>query len=304
MAVLCQADANQGDDLIDDADDGFTIPILCLACGGGGCSNCRYADCSICLGTSSSAKNASFSLQCGHIFCTACIRKHVQTQQDEGRRGSCPLCSGDLCQKDVVAMGLESEVANQDVTIDGREREAQCRIAEHTFRCAARKGHWKLCPNCGVAITKDGGCSMMRCRCGENFDWACAQLVEQCNCVHWNEEGVRAWGHICLGCSPITKAKLAAIRTGVCLCGIPLVTVVLATASVPAVVFAPLATIYEPVCRLRISKSNPFKEAMVQGSLMVIRGAANACEKIGILAPEDVTQYDVALLDVEYDDEF
>merc|ERR1712107_395477 len=99
-------------------------------------------------------------------------------------------------------------------------------------------------------------------------------------------------GHICLGCSPITKAKLAALRTGVCLCGIPIVTVVLATASVPVVVFAPLATIYEPVCRLRKSKSNPFKEAMVQGSLMVIIGAANACEKIGILASEDVTQHD------------
>jgi len=64
-------------------------------------------------------------------------------------------------------------------------------------------------------------------------------------------------------------------------------TLVVATASIPAVVFAPLAAIYEPLHMLKISKTNPFKAAMVNGPIFVCGCSVWACEAAGILTVED-----------------
>lgn len=269
------------------ADKNTTLPISCLACGGSGCGLCRYVNCPICLGTSSSHNNFSVTLQCGHTYCVKCIQEHVQTRMNEGLECSCPLCSSHLCSMDADALGIDQSAMGEGVSQGCCERQEQCRIALHAFKCAARKGHWKICPACGVAITKDGGCDNIRCRCGHLFSWAAAQHVQQCTSIHRNETGVHAWCHTCDGCSPIARAKLAAARTGICLCAIPVLTLVIATATVPAVVFAPLAAIYEPLHMLKISKINPFKAAMVNGPLFVCGCSVCACEAVGILTVED-----------------
>lgn len=227
------------------------------------------------------------TLQCGHTFCQKCIQKHAQSQLHHNSAILCPLCCNDVCVEDVEALGFEPEAATKTLAVCCHHRDEQCRLAERAFRRAACKGHWKLCPECGVAIAKDGGCNQMRCRCGHIFSWKTAQPVVPCRTLHWNEAGIHAWGHTCDGCSPVATAKLAAARTGICLCAIPVVAVVGAASSVPAVVFAPLAAVCEPLHMLKVCKTNPFKEAMLNGPLMVAGCCVLACEAAGILTVED-----------------
>jgi len=127
----------------------------------------------------------------------------------------------------------------------------------------------------------------MHCRCGHSFAWNTAQSVVPCRTLHWNQEGVHAWGHTCHGCSRVATAKLAAARTVVCLCAIPVVTVVGAAASVPAVVFAPLAALYEPLKELKVSETNPFAQAMMYGPLVVAGCGLLAFQAAGILTVPD-----------------
>jgi len=264
-----------------------SAPIACLACGGDGCGLCRFADCALCLGTSSSNKNVPVSLQCGHTFCKTCLQTHVHTQLDVRQSVSCPVCRSELGDEDITALDCKLKLIKQSGATDFHELDAQFLHAQRAFRRAACQGHWKLCPACGVAIAKDGGCDRMQCRCGHRFSWRSAQQVEPCRSIHLNQTGVHAWGHTCSGCSSIATAKLTVVRTGVCMCALPVVTVVLAAASVPAVVFAPLAAIYEPLHRLKVSRGNPFKTAMIDGPLIIMGCGLLACQRVGILTLDE-----------------
>lgn len=262
-------------------DNGLIIPIPCLACAGGGCRHCQSANCAICL--CSSDRSSSLSLQCGHTFCAKCLQKHAQTQLDAGRAIWCPLCCKELCHEDVATLGFDPKRAREAVVALCRERDAQSRLAQHAFRSAARDGHWKLCPRCQAPIIKDGGGDQVRCRCGHRFSWEAAQMVEPCRRIHWNEHGIHAWGHTCRGCSPIATLKLVVARTLVCLCAIPIVIVLTGIALIPAAVCAPLALMYEPLRRLKVSRSNPFLTGVCYGPLVVVGCGLLVCQKACIL---------------------
>ena len=51
----------------------------------------------------------------------------------------------------------------------------------------------KRCPNCGVAVSKNGGCNHMTCAasaggCGYEFCWLCLGKFPRCDCNHFNEQ--------------------------------------------------------------------------------------------------------------------
>lgn len=171
----------------------FSETIPCLACGGDGCGLCRYADCAVCLGTSSSPKNVPVSLHCGHTFCKNCLQTHLHTQLEAGQLVSCPVCRKEFGHEDIMASGCEPKPIKQTVAVD-HELDARIFHVESTFRRAARQGHWRLCPACGVGIAKEGGCRRMQCRCGHRFHWRSAPLVEPCTSIHCNQTGYHVHG--------------------------------------------------------------------------------------------------------------
>jgi len=65
------------------------------------------------------------------------------------------------------------------------------------------------------------------------------------------------------------------------------VTLVGAAAIFPAVVFAPLAALYEPLHMLKVCKNNPFRQAMVDGPLAVAACGILTCQAAGILTVPD-----------------
>jgi len=65
--------------------------------------------------------------------------------------------------------------------------------------------------------------------------------------------------------------------------------VVIAAASVPAVVFAPLAALYEPLRKLKVSRENPFMTAMIDGPLIIIGCGLLTCQRVGIMKLDDPT---------------
>merc|ERR1712110_1071188 len=140
------------------------------------------------------------------------------------------------------------------------------RITDRYFRRAARRDHLKRCPNCATPIQKNGGCDHMACPCGTHFSWSQAQTVVPCRQLHLKPGGFRLWCTTCPGCSKIATAKLGAARAGIVV-ATPCVTA--ATATVPAVVCAPLAAAYEPVRRLRGRPSNRFARGMGSGVRLV-----------------------------------
>lgn len=41
----------------------------------------------------------------------------------------------------------------------------------------------KPCPNCGIPVSKEGGCNQMKCgSCGIHFCWICGEIVRKCIC--------------------------------------------------------------------------------------------------------------------------
>jgi len=246
-------------------------------------------DCAICLGTSEHCFHKVL-LNCGHTFCKDCLSDHVATCLVQ-QAPWCPLCRCELHQEDLRKVRLRIPALEPDHVVapvlsrplldEGWGEWWAARRAERRFRRTARRAHLKVCPRCGIAISKSGGCNHMTCRCGHEFAWNRANTVVPCRQVHLKADGsFSLWCETCPGCSRIARAKLVATRAGVVV-SVPVVAAVTAsglivagtavsaaaaiTAAAPAIACAPLAAAYEPIRRCRGREDNPFKRGIGSG---------------------------------------
>jgi len=144
-------------------------------------------------GTSSSNKNVPVSLRCGHTFCKTCLQTHMHTQLNVSQPVLCPVCRSEFGDEDITALYCKPKVIMQTRAANFHELDARC--VERSFRRAARQGHWRSCPACGIGIAKDGGCRRMQCRrCGHSFSWSSAPRMKPCIGLHCNQTGVHVHG--------------------------------------------------------------------------------------------------------------
>lgn len=227
-------------------------------------------------------------LQCGHSFCAHCLAQHLETEFGKGCRAWCPVCRrevfGDEVASVLPAMAAQAFRTEMELL---KGPPIFCRSgtqeADRHFRSVARRLHLKKCPQCGVAIQKNGGCPKMLCRCGACFDWHEAETVVPCNRVHlcWSID--LFFISTCSGCTRTTKIKACLSRLGiaaisipvattaaVCVCG-GVVAAVSTTVSAPIVGCAPIALLYEPVRRAIGHQQNWFAHAACSGVRLLHR---------------------------------
>eukprot|EP00614_Pseudopedinella_elastica_P021893 CAMPEP_0172614932 /NCGR_PEP_ID=MMETSP1068-20121228/55720_1 /TAXON_ID=35684 /ORGANISM="Pseudopedinella elastica, Strain CCMP716" /LENGTH=214 /DNA_ID=CAMNT_0013419897 /DNA_START=21 /DNA_END=665 /DNA_ORIENTATION=- len=125
-----------------------------------------------------------------------------------GRRVFCPGC-----QRVVGVVGPEERGRGKLVacpTCPGRHFCVECGGEGHGARpCPPPRGladfltsnkeakNTKRCPNCGVAVTKNGGCNHMTCApsaggCGHEWCWLCLGKFPRCDCGHFEAESEAA----------------------------------------------------------------------------------------------------------------
>ena len=151
-------------------------------------------------------------------------------------------------------------------------------------RVAGRNCLIRFCPTCQSPIIKNGGCNNMRCVCGARFRWNEARPLRPCRHCHrvWDEvEGSvlsRAITQFqtCRHCARSAHVAKAGLRTVAAVATVPVaaagvglfagaLAVAVGIAAVPAVIFGPMAVIYEPIRRLRKKDTNPLTYAAASG---------------------------------------
>lgn len=70
----------------------------------------------------------------------------------------CPSCSHEYCSHCLLHHPVDMTCQHARNTLD--------RASEDW-----KHANTKLCPQCGAAIQKNGGCPLMTCRCGQEFQW-------------------------------------------------------------------------------------------------------------------------------------
>lgn len=177
-------------------------------------------DCAICLGTSE--PGPACRLGCGHLFCKQCIAQYIQSRAKDRQVAACPNCKRAIAEADLLAC-LPPEVvealldpdshATPEVVLELDEE------AERAFLDAAHDLGVRCCPACHARIIKEGGCNMVTCRCGHQFDWSTTALDVSCQCCQsrWGchqVHGTHICGSVCGRASPIAYTRLVIRRVG------------------------------------------------------------------------------------------
>lgn len=115
---------------------------------------------------------------CGHATCQGCLATWFTKRS---RRPTCPLCNTELLRGYLVdLLGINPPIDEND--------NVPAVLDDLTSDWLAEEGA-KQCPECGIWITKDGGCNHMDCvACGQEFCWYCLETHMECECPDETED--------------------------------------------------------------------------------------------------------------------
>lgn len=120
---------------------------------------------------------------CLHEACPPCLTRWFAHSQQK----ICPICSQEVESEYWVDLGGAEEVAH---SAEATETIRVCSLDDLTRDWLELNGA-KQCPDCGIWITKDGGCNHMTCDvCSKDFCWGCLcdYNISECECEDSEDE--------------------------------------------------------------------------------------------------------------------
>lgn len=137
--------------------------------------------CAICFTAASQQKLRYDCAACQNTICNECLRRYAQCAVLD--REMLPLrCPGEKCDSPFPHRHLINVLSAKQYGVitkppTTRSQQGYIPISPedlHNFQelmKLATKNGWQHCPRCNALVAKDGGCSIIYCRCGHCFNW-------------------------------------------------------------------------------------------------------------------------------------
>ncbi|KAH7563646.1 hypothetical protein BM1_00693 [Bipolaris maydis] len=153
-------------------------------------------------------------LECGHLYCSNCIKRVVMRATVEHDLVYIPpRCCGTPITRSLIVSSLTAEELEEfELTEKEKDTREKTYCANSDCRSACKNNYheddcpvdldlratldlgqtkrWQRCFSCQALVEIDWGCNHMTCRCGAQFCYQCGIEWRGCRCALWEEQNL------------------------------------------------------------------------------------------------------------------